>query len=238
MELVINFSGGKDSTAMLAYVCETYPHLPKQVVMADTGWEHPDAVEWSTQIVGRFGLTLKVVRNPHKDFLAMVRKRGKFPSPAQRQCTSDLKRGPIQTWIRRNVQDKLVINCLGLRAEESPGRAKKLPLSRDKTMTNGKRTVWNWLPIHSWSEAQVLGYLAERELPLHPVYNHLRRFSCRVCIYMTTSDLRAVAKHDPAAFEQIAQLEEEMGFTMQPGRSVKEAIQVTQPAVVQPRLFV
>ena len=112
MELVINFSGGKDSSAMLAYLCDKYPHLLKHVVFADTGWEHEDAEQWSRSIVSRFGLPLHVVRNPNKDFFRMVRQRGKFPSPSQRQCTSDLKRNPIfllepirlSVWPRRGIR--------------------------------------------------------------------------------------------------------------------------------------
>lgn len=137
MELVINFSGGKDSTAMLAYLCEKHPRVGKHVVYADTGWEHEDAEEWARSIVARFNLPLHVVRNPNKDFFQMVRHRRMFPSPAQRQCTSDLKRTPIQTWIRRNVADPVVVNCMGIRAEESPARAKKRSLSLDKKMSNG-----------------------------------------------------------------------------------------------------
>jgi len=224
MELVINFSGGKDSSAMLSYLCEKYPYITKHVVFADTGWEHNDAEEWSRSIVARFGLSLHVVRNPNKDFFSMVRRRGKFPSPTQRQCTSDLKRGPIQTWIRRNVADPVVINCMGIRAEESPARARKLKLSRDKTMTSSRRTVWNWLPIHGWTEQQVREYLSAREIPLHPVYQYLSRFSCQVCIYMTRRDLAAVKANNPVAFQRIADTETEIGFTMQPGRSISEIV--------------
>lgn len=224
MELVINFSGGKDSSAMLAYLCERYPRRPKHVVFADTGWEHDDAEEWSRAIVARFGLPLHVVRNVNKDFFQMVRQRHKFPSPAQRQCTSDLKRAPIQTWIRRHVADPLIINCLGLRAEESPARARKPRLARDRTLSNSKRTVWTWLPIHEWTEQQVRTYLTERDIPLHPVYQYLNRFSCQVCIYMSKRDLLAVKAHNPVAFQRIADLEQEIGFTMQPGQSISERI--------------
>lgn len=220
MELVVNFSGGKDSTAMLAFLCERFPDVTKHCVFADTGWEHSDAEKWSRSITERFGLPLHVVRNPNKDFFSMVRARGKFPSPAQRQCTSDLKRGPIQTWIRRHIGDPVVINCMGLRAEESPGRAKKLRLSRDRTMTNSRRTVWNWLPIQDWSEKQVRAYLQEQDLPLHPVYQYLNRFSCQVCIYMGARDLAAVKQHNPAAFIRIEELEREIGFTMRPGQDI------------------
>ncbi len=220
-ELVINFSGGKDSTALLAYCRERWPNVRTHVVMADTGWEHTDAVEWSRGIVDRFGLPLHVVKNSRKDFLQMVENRGKFPSPGQRQCTSDLKRDPIHNWIRGNC-GPLVVSAMGLRAEESPARAKRPMLSRDRRMTNSRRTVWNWNPILPWTEAQVFAYLAERGIPVHPVYQHLRRFSCRVCIYMNAHDLRQVREHDPEAFDTIARLEERIGFTMQPGGTITE----------------
>ena len=213
MDLVINFSGGKDSTVMLALLCERYPDVRKHVVMADTGWEHPDAEEWSRALVARFGLPLHVVRNPNKTLITMAQKRGMFPGMTTRQCTSDLKRGPIATWIRRNC-GSTVVNAIGLRAEESPARAKQKRLKRDLTSTNSKRTVWNWNPILHMTEKEVWAFLAARDLPVHPVYQHLRRFSCRVCIYMTDHDLRAVAKHDPEAIAIVATVEREIGFTM------------------------
>ena len=224
MELVINFSGGKDSCAMLAYICEHWPDAKKHVVFANTGWEHTDAEEWSRKIVSMFGLKLHVVKNPNKTFLTMVSNRGMFPSPDNRQCTSDLKRDPITTWTRRNVKDKVVVNCMGLRADESPARKKKKRLARNKRQSNTRRTIWDWLPIHDWSEARVLAYLQEKGIPLHPVYQYLNRFSCRVCIYMSDHDLRQVNIHDPEAIEIISNLEVKTGFTMKPGKSVKEII--------------
>lgn len=219
MEMVINFSGGKDSSAMLAYLCENYPDVKKHVVFADTGWEHTDAESWSREIVGMFGLPLHVVRNPNKTFLTMAERRGKFPGMQQRQCTSDLKRDPINTWIRNNVTDPLVINCMGLRSEESSNRKKKKRLTRNKRETNSRRTLWDWLPIKDWTEAQVMEYLAAKGIPLHPVYKHLRRFSCRVCIYMSQHDLQQVQQHDPQAIAIIDQLEQKTVFTMfQAGR--------------------
>jgi 3'-phosphoadenosine 5'-phosphosulfate sulfotransferase (PAPS reductase)/FAD synthetase len=225
MELVINFSGGKDSCAMLAYICENYPGIKKHVVFADTGWEHKDAVAWCRDIVSKFGLFLNVCQNPNKTFLSMVLNRGKFPAPEQRQCTSDLKRGPIQTWTRRNVTAPVIINCMGMRAKESTGRAKLHRLKRNASMTNGRRTVWDWLPIHHWTEEQVFQYLADRNIPLHPVYKYLRRFSCRICIFMTDHDLKQVAQHDPEAIQIISDLEQKIGFTMKNGKSVQQVIE-------------
>lgn len=214
MELVINFSGGKDSCIMLDYLCKKYPNLQKSVVFADTGCEHTDAIVWATSIVARYGLSLHVIRNPNKDFFGMIRKRRKFPSSVTRQCTSDLKRGPVETWIRRNCKDKVIINCLGLRAEESSGRKKRPSLRRNKALTNGKRTVWDWLPIKAWTEQLVYQYLSMNNIPLHPVYKYLKRFSCRICIFMTLHDLKQVKLHDPEAFNRLASLEREIDFSM------------------------
>lgn len=224
MELVINFSGGKDSTAMLAWLCERYPDVPKHVVMADTGWEHPDAIEWSRSVVARFGLELHVVRNPNKTLITMAQKRGKFPGMQQRQCTSDLKRDPIRTWIRRHYKGRsaVVVNCMGLRAEESAARAKRPCLSKLDALSKSGRQVWDWNPILGWKETEVWAYLKEKGLPVHPVYQHLRRFSCRVCIFMTDHDLRAVAKHDPEAIGIVATVEKEIGFTMMHRGGIRE----------------
>lgn len=222
MELVINFSGGKDSSAMLAYLCEHYPNVKKHVVFADTGWEHPDAEEWSRKIVAMFGLPLHVVRNPNKTFLTMSERRGKFPGMQQRQCTSDLKRDPINTWIRNNVIDPIVINCMGLRSEESSNRKKKKKLARNARQTNSRRTLWDWLPIKDWTEAHVMDYLAAKDIPLHPVYKHLRRFSCRLCIYMSHHDIQQVKEHDPEAIAIIDRIEQKTGFTMFQGKRIIE----------------
>jgi DNA sulfur modification protein DndC len=214
MELVINFSGGKDSCLMLALLCEKYPHIKKHVVFANTGWEHEDAEEWCRSIVSKFGLPLHVVKSETKTFLTMALKRGKFPSEQQRQCTSDLKRDPIMKWIRNNVKDPVVINCIGIRAQESTNRRKMKKLSRNKRECNGKRTVWDWLPIFDELKVDVLASLKERNIPLHHVYTYLDRFSCRVCIFMKIHDLQQVQKHDPAAIKIISAIEKNLNFSI------------------------
>jgi DNA sulfur modification protein DndC len=241
--LVINVSGGKDSQYMLEVLCERFPHVEKHVVMADTGFEHVKPVsaeDWARQHAAKHNLTLHVVRNPNKTYLQMVERRGMFPSATTRQCTSDLKRGPIQTWIRRAVKHglitkKIIVNCTGIRAAESAARAKQNPLKRDKTLSKAGRVVWNWMPIFKATLAEVIGGLAQRGVALHPVYvpeyhankqqgGYLRRLSCRVCIFSTDADLRAIYEHDRDAFEAVSGLEQRMGFTMKNGKSLVQIL--------------
>ena len=206
---------------MLCYLCELFPGLKKYAIMADTGWEHPDAEAWSRSIVEKFGLELHVVRSEKKDYLSMVKARGMFPAPGYRQCTSDLKRDPIDKFIRSLPEDDIV-NCIGIRAAESVNRSKMNPRTVNKKLTTKTRKVENWYPIFSWTDAEVFSYLKEKEIPLHPVYEYLDRFSCRVCIFHQGAELSAVRKNDPEAFARIAQLEKEIGFTMKNGASITQ----------------
>jgi len=233
--IVISFSGGKDSSAMLADIMENYPQAKKYVVMADTGFEHDDAVEWSQKIVESFGLTLNVVRPTWKDgtvktFQGMVRNRKKFPSSSCRQCTSDLKRDPIYKWIRNNVSEPIIINAMGLRADESRGRAKKDPFILNNRLStkliNGsrKRTAYDWLPIHTWTTDEVISYLGNQGIEMHPAYSYLPRFSCRLCVLMRTKDIVAVYHNDRPAFDMVSDLEKEIGFTMRNGESLVQLI--------------
>lgn len=123
----VNHSGGKDSQAMLVRVLQLVPRDQVVLVHADLG-----EVEWAgaqAHIAATApGLEL-IVAEPATSFFQMVDRRGMFPSPSVRQCTSDLKRGPIERELRRYLKANprfggLVVNCMGMRAAESDSRAK------------------------------------------------------------------------------------------------------------------
>ena len=244
--LVVNDSGGKDSTRMLGFIRSHFLDIPTYCVMADTGFEHVrpvPAVEWSRQIAERYGMELHVVRNPNKTYLEMVRRRGKFPSSQFRQCTSDLKRGPIHKFIRQ-LPHPIVINCMGMRAQESAQRARQQAWSKDDSLSKAGRTVYNWLPIFSETTEQVLQWHWQSEVPLHPVYvpeyhrdgtvgGYLRRFSCRVCIFASDHDVRMIYEYDREAFDLVSELEEQSGFTMKSGRSLIQILGTEKIASVE-----
>ena len=205
--------------------------------MADTGFEHVKPVTaevWARHITATFGLELHMVKNPNKTCLEMVGRRGMFPGAATRQCTSDLKRGPIRKFIR-HLDEKFIINCTGIRAAESPARAKQTPWKFDEGMSKAGRAVWNWMPTFTDTLQDVLQWHWFNNVPLHPVYvdklhkdgstgGYLRRFSCRVCIFSTDNDIRAIYQNDRQPFGLVAGLEERMGFTMKNGKSLFQII--------------
>lgn len=243
---VVNHSGGKDSTRMLGIIRSEFPGVPTQVVMADTGFEHVSpisAADFARARCTDAGLELTVVRNRNRTYLEMVEQRGKFPSPQFRQCTSDLKRGPIEKFIR-SLPYKVIVNCMEIRAEESTSRANLVPFAPNQGLTTRQRTVFNWLPIFDQTLSDVLDWHWSNGVPLHPVYvpdfhrdgtlgGFLRRLSCRVCIFATDRDLAAIQVHDPSAFQQISRLEEKLNFTMRPGVSLVQIVEAHKAALSQ-----
>lgn len=241
---VINHSGGKDSTRMLGFVREAFPEAPTFGVMADTGFEHQrpiSAADFARERCAEVGVSLALVRNSSRTYLQMVEQRGMFPSAQYRQCTSDLKRGPIEKYVR-TLPHRLIFNCMGIRSEESPPRAKLRAISLNSSLTTQTRTVYNWFPIFDQSLHDVLSWHWNHDIPLHPVYvpefhkngtseGYLRRLSCRLCIFSTDTDLLAIRKHDPDAFNAVSVLEQKIGFTMRSGGSLIQFVDAAQAAL-------
>ena len=238
LALVVNQSGGKDSTRMLGFLRNKFPDSPTYAVMADTGFEHVSpvsAADFARARCAEFGLELTVVQNQKRTYLEMVEQRGMFPSPQYRQCTSDLKRGPIEKFIR-SLPQKVILNCMGIRAEESNPRAQLSPLTLNRSLSTQQRTVYNWLPIFDQTLSDVLAWHWANAIRLHPVYlpeyhkdgtagGYLRRLSCRVCIFATDADLAAIQVNDRPAFERISELERKLNFTMRPGVSLVQIVE-------------
>jgi 3'-phosphoadenosine 5'-phosphosulfate sulfotransferase (PAPS reductase)/FAD synthetase len=243
LAFVVNHSGGKDSTRMLGFIRTNFPDAPAYAVMADTGFEHQrpiSAADFARQRCAEFGLELTVVRHPRRTYLEMVEKRGMFPSPQFRQCTSDLKRGPIDKFIR-SLPHKVIVNCIGIRSEESNPRSRLSPLTSNQNLSTRCRTVYNWLPVFDQMLSEVLAWHWVNAIRLHPVYvpeyhkdgttgGYLRRFSCRVCIFSTDADLAAIHLHDRPAFDAVAELERKMKFTMRPGASLIQIVEAHSSA--------
>jgi len=235
---VVNHSGGKDSQAMYLTLREIVPKEQMVIVHADLG-----EVEWAGAIehikATTDGEPLHVCHS-RRSLLQMIEERGMFPSPQQRQCTSDLKRGPIERTIRRIVEDRtaqypgirtateagarLVVNCMGMRAQESSGRKKLQPFKLSTSNSKAGREWYDWLPIHSWTEDEVFAEIAAAGQEPHPVYAlGMSRFSCVFCIMASEKDLTTAARlaterpellNDPDLYRKYVNLERSTGQVM------------------------
>lgn len=174
-------SGGKDGQAM-AKMLQKWGFNLTGLIHADLG-----RVEWfeslpmCEKLAAELGVKLHVVnRRDGLDMLDIWQRRlnqmkgtGKpfWSSSSNRYCTSDLKRDPINVFLR-NCGNDFIISCEGIRAEESSARAKKCPLEiREKISSSfykgmtveeaimnfqpGKRLALTWFPIFNFTTNDV-----------------------------------------------------------------------------------
>jgi 3'-phosphoadenosine 5'-phosphosulfate sulfotransferase (PAPS reductase)/FAD synthetase len=214
---VVNHSGGKDSQAMYLTLRKLVPENQLLVIHA-----HLPEIEWSGTIdhirSTIDGAPFHIV-SAAKTFFDMVEHRGMFPSPSHRQCTSDLKRAPIETFIRRELKRRglfLIVNCLGLRAEESPSRAKKITFKSVPRCSKAGREWYEWLPIHHLKVAEVFQIIHDNGQTPHWAYSKgMSRLSCCFCIMASKADLRIAAELNPELYDRYVATEKRLGFSLQ-----------------------
>lgn len=233
--VVANHSGGKDSQAMLIHLLQVIPLSQLLVVHASLGeMEWPGALEHAQRQAQNAGLSFIVAR-AQKTLIDMVEQRFKtrptvpsWPSAATRQCTSDLKRGPIQREIRAYAKKHgftTIINCVGIRAEESSKRAKKPPWVHQPKLSTKERTWYDWLPIHKMSKASVFETIKDAGQKPHYAYAAGNdRLSCVFCILASRNDLINGAIHHPALYAKYVELEQKTGYSFHQSQKGLEQI--------------
>lgn len=237
----LSSSAGKDSVAAMTRVRAA---LDARGLMARATVVHADLgrVEWegarelAEEQALALGFRFMVVRREQEDLLAQVRRLRKWPMPRQRFCTADSKRGPILvalTQLADEAREHLsiqykpgkrgpkafkrpvrVLNCVGLRAAESPGRAKRPRLVRDKKASGqGTRKIVDvWLPVHDLNEEEVWALHDHSGVRRHPAYAAgLPRASCILCIFAPEAALMRAGRANRAVLREYVALEQEIG---------------------------
>jgi 3'-phosphoadenosine 5'-phosphosulfate sulfotransferase (PAPS reductase)/FAD synthetase len=232
---VVNHSGGKDSQAMMIRLLDWVPREQLVVVHATLGdVEWPGALEQAQEQAQNAGVAFRVAQ-ANKTLLGMVENRYRtdptvpsWPSAQYRQCTSDLKRGPIAKEIRAHcVQHGFtrVVSCVGIRAQESPRRAKLQVWQHVSKNSTRTRNWFNWLPIHTHTVHDVALALVRAGQEPHPAYLlGNERLSCVFCILSSANDLRLGALYNPDLYEQYLELEKKTGYTAHESRKALHEI--------------
>lgn len=234
--VLLNSSAGKDSQAMLTLmVAEAERQGVKDrivVVHADLGRaEWTGTRELAETQAAAYGLRFEVVARPQGDLLAQIEARGMFPSSTARYCTSDQKTGQVARLLTSLTAELAldrparILNCLGIRAQESAARAKKPVLSADKRASNGKRHVDRYLPIFALDVEEVWEVIRVSGLPHHPAYDAgMPRLSCVFCVLASKSALVLAAKLNPGLAEDYRAVEVAIGHRFRQDLSMGDII--------------
>jgi 3'-phosphoadenosine 5'-phosphosulfate sulfotransferase (PAPS reductase)/FAD synthetase len=194
-------SGGKGGQAM-AKSLHNWGFEITGLIHADLGrTEWKQSLPMCEALASELNVKLHIVkRRDGLDMLDIWQRRMKqlqgtgkpfWSSSANRYCTSDLKRDPINVFFR-NCGNDFVISCEGIRAEESTARAKKVPLTiREKVsssfykgmtveeaianFTPGKKLALTWFPIFNYSTADVWNVYGVDEEILYYARQHYKQ---------------------------------------------------------------
>ncbi len=260
--LLVNSSAGKDSQAMLDLVVEMARAAGVAdrivVVHCDLGRvEWQGTRELAQRQAEHYGARFEVVSRSQGDLLDHVEARGMWPSSTARFCTSDHKRAQVRTlmtrlvveWRQREaeaegwtdgVSSRLpkqsrpcrILNCMGLRAEESPARAKKVAFERDEDASNGRRVVDAWLPILGWTVGEVWARIRVSGVAHHRAYDlGMKRLSCCFCIFAPEAALMIAGEHNRGLLAEYVRVEAKTGHAFRGSKTKKFHL-----AVIQDRL--
>lgn len=246
--ILVNSSAGKDSQAMLDYVAELARAAGVEdrvtVLHNDLGEvEWPGTAELAAEQAAHYGFRFEM-RHREQLLLDQIRERHTklrakgdtttpaWPSSRARYCTSDQKRGPARKLVTELVAElgldrqARVLYCLGLRAEESSGRAKKPVLDVDQAHSSGIREITIWHPILHWTEPQVWDRIRRSGVRHHWAYDRgMKRLSCSFCVLASRDDLVCAARLRPDLARQYADLEAELGHTFKADLSMAQVIE-------------
>ncbi|MFD0576137.1 phosphoadenosine phosphosulfate reductase domain-containing protein [Dactylosporangium darangshiense] len=197
--------------------------------------EWPGAAQLAAAQAAHYGVRFEVRRHP-VGLLDLIRRRGRWPAPHARYCTSTTKRQPARAFMTELVASHQgdnggrlnsplwILNCLGTRAEESTARARRPAFVFDAAASNHtRRKVWTWLPVHDWTEAQVWDRIRHSGAPAHPAYQlGMRRLSCSLCPLAARADLVRACQLRPDLAAAYLDVETETGQPFRPGLALRD----------------
>ncbi|MEO3860958.1 phosphoadenosine phosphosulfate reductase family protein [Acrocarpospora sp. B8E8] len=249
--IVVNSSAGKDSMAMLAYVAEQAKQagvsarlvvIHNDLGTTDTG----EPVEWpgvealAREHAQQYGIRFETTRRDKGGLWdQLLNERHLWPSSSARWCTSDQKTSQGVKVVTRLVRDWRrarglrpaagrpveVLYCLGIRAQESRDRAKKLALEVDEAHSSPRRTITRWLPIHGWTVKQVWDQIKAAGLRPHTAYAQgMKRLSCSLCVLASPSDLVTAARLRPALAADYLRAEKQLGHRFRNDLSMQDIV--------------
>ena len=223
--VAVSHSGGKDSQCMTILLSRIVPPERFVFVHAPLGEvEWPGTIEHIEHTIPRGAPLILAHTASGKSLLERIEERGRFPSAGIRFCTSDLKRGPIERELHRYLNahphfSGRIVSAMGMRASESPARAKREPWRRNDRNSRAGREWFDWLPIHGLNTADVFGVIADAGQSPHWAYAAgMSRLSCSFCILASRADLTTAAELRPELYRRYARLEQRIGHTLSPAR--------------------
>lgn len=179
--IVLSFSGGKDSTvtADLAVKALSDPYLVH--IFGNTTLEFPLTLEYAQRFRQNNPKTVfKIAQNRDQNFYKVCEDIGP-PARMMRWCCSMFKTGPISRVLNRYYGNEKILTFYGIRKCESISRSKYNRVEDNaETVKINKQTVAS--PILLWKDLDIWLYILEENIDFNDAYRiGYDRVGCWCC---------------------------------------------------------
>lgn len=180
-DMMISFSGGKDSTVVADLVTRTLEDGDKKIlhIFGDTTLEFPSTYEYVERYKkSHFKTPVISSRNKEKDFFELCSVIGP-PSRVMRWCCTIFKTGAITRKIEKVFRNKPhIVTFYGIRRSESVSRSKYEKESESPKIT--KQTVVS--PVIDWYDFDIWLYILSKKIDFNDAYRlGYARVGCFCC---------------------------------------------------------
>lgn len=180
-QIVLSFSGGKDSTVTADIVIKTLGNPSLVHIFGDTTLEFPSTMEYATRYrEGHPQAIFKIARNREQNFYDVCSDIGP-PARMMRWCCSMFKTGPITRVLNSLYRNQQVLTFYGIRKAESLSRSKYSRVAKNTEHVKiQKQTVAS--PIFFWRDVDVWLYILFEQIDFNGAYRlGYDRVGCWCC---------------------------------------------------------
>lgn len=179
-QLVVSFSGGKDSTAVADLVTRALSDPCIVHIFGDTTLEFPTTYDYVSRFRKNNPLTIvKTAKNKEQDFYSVCDEIGP-PARMMRWCCTMFKTGPITKVLNSLFKDSSILTFYGIRKHESVSRSKYDRVANGANVKIQKQTVA--APIFYWTDVEVWLYMLGEDVDFNDAYRlGYDRVGCWCC---------------------------------------------------------
>ena len=179
-QLVISFSGGKDSTVVADVVTRALSNPRLVHIFGDTTLEFPMTYEYVKRFRNSNPLAIITqAKNREQDFYSVCDQIGP-PARMMRWCCTMFKTGPITRTLTSLFRDTKILTFYGIRKNESVSRSKYDRVANSANVKIQKQTVA--APIFFWTDIEVWLYMLGEDVDFNDAYRlGYDRVGCWCC---------------------------------------------------------
>lgn len=179
--IVISFSGGKDSTATADVVIKALSNPSLVHIFGNTTLEFPSTTEYANRYREAHPLAIfQIAKNDEQVFYDVCEDIGP-PARMMRWCCSMFKTGPITRVINSMYRSQQILTFYGIRKSESVSRSKYNRIEDDaESVKIQQQTVAS--PIFFWKDIDIWLYILAEQIDFNSAYRlGYDRVGCWCC---------------------------------------------------------